>query len=59
MKADVEPMAGHTMTMVDDTVVTVIGGISLVKYYSKNVYKYDASNNQWTMLEISGSGPTG
>ena len=55
----VPPMAGHTMTLVDATKVFILGGFSPTNYYSDKVYKYDASNNQWQEIAMTGAQPTG
>lgn len=52
-------MVGHTMTLVEDTKVWIIGGFSSMDYFSEHVYEYDTSNNQWTRLRLSGATPTG
>ena len=52
-------MAGHTMTLVDETKVLIVGGFSTEMYYSDVTYEYDASVNNWTVLRPSGAKPTG
>ena len=52
-------MAGHTMTLVGDTKVWIVGGFSTDNYYSDITYQYDASNNKWTALHPRGAKPTG
>lgn len=53
-------MAGHTMTLVDDIKVWVVGGFSSSSYFSESVFVYDAGSNWWTELtNIVGSRPTG
>ena len=52
-------MSGHTLTLVDDTKLCLIGGFSSSDYFSELVYEYDASDNSWTQMEVTGSTPTG
>ena len=52
-------MSGHTLTLVDDTELCLIGGFSSSDYFSELVYKYDASDNSWSQMEVTGSTPTG
>ena len=52
-------MAGHTMTLVEDTKVWLIGGFSSADYFSDLVYEYDASNLEWSQVVLSGAPPTG
>ena len=52
-------MAGHTLTLVDDTKLWLIGGFSSPDYFSELVYEYDASDNSWEEMDVSGSTPTG
>ncbi|KAL5012356.1 hypothetical protein ScPMuIL_010907 [Solemya velum] len=40
----VQPIAGHSLTRVEDTKLIVIGGISTENYYSDKIYEYDASS---------------
>src|SRR6218665_799680 len=54
------PMAGHTMTLVDDIKVWVVGGFSSSSYFSESVFIYDAGSNRWTELtDLPGARPTG
>ncbi len=52
-------LAGHTLTLVDDTKLWLVGGFSSPEYFNEMVYEYDAGDNSWTELEITGSTPTG
>ena len=52
-------MSGHTLTLVDDTKLCLIGGFSSADYFNELVYEYDASDNSWAELRATGSTPTG
>ena len=55
----VPPMAGHSMSLVDNTKVWIVGGFSATNYYSEVTYEFDARNNEWRHLVLNGSKPTG
>lgn len=38
---DFNPVAGHTMTLVEERYLVVIGGISSKRYFSSDVYIYN------------------
>ncbi|XP_023931409.1 multiple epidermal growth factor-like domains protein 8 isoform X3 [Lingula anatina] len=57
------PLAGHTMTLVTDTRVVIIGGFSTENYFSNTTYELEVSTNsvQTLLNETTGKGnsPTG
>ncbi|XP_074654134.1 multiple epidermal growth factor-like domains protein 8 [Tubulanus polymorphus] len=54
-----QPRAGHTMTLISDTKMIIIGGFSTENYYNDKIQVYDASTNSWRVLETTGAQPTG
>ena len=57
-------MAGHSMTLVDETKLVIIGGFSTTKYFSDTVYEFDANSyltawqtHKWD--NVTGAKPTG
>ena len=57
-------VAGHTMTLVEETKLIIIGGFSTTKYFSDTVYEFDANTyvagwqtHKWD--NITGAKPTG
>ena len=55
------PRAGHTMTMIDNTRLIILGGISSTDYFSSAIWEYDTSSNVWKEKRKNGAGavPTG
>ncbi len=55
----VPAVASHTLTLVDDTKLWLIGGFSSPEYFNEAVFEYDASDNTWRLITVTGSEPTG
>ena len=45
------PVAGHTMTLVGDTQLYIIGGMSVRNYYSEEVYVFDTATNKFKVVQ--------
>ncbi|XP_070550058.1 multiple epidermal growth factor-like domains protein 8 [Ptychodera flava] len=52
-------MAGHTMTLVSDRYLVIIGGYSPEDGLSDQVIEYDIDEARWSFPQISGTPPTG
>ena len=52
-------MAGHTMSLVDDVYIWLVGGFSTENYFTEHIFKYDTTTNEWSQPEATGSPPTG
>ena len=57
--SNITAMAGHTMTLIDDTRLLFIGGFSLENYFSETVFEYDTKNNRSETWSTKGTVPTG
>jgi hypothetical protein len=50
-------LAGHSLTLVGDTQLYVIGGMSLRHYYSEDELLLDVAANQWHVIQpVEGTG---
>ncbi len=55
----IPPLAGHAMILMDGMKIWILGGIALSGYFSEHDFIYDTAANRWSLLEVSGSKPTG
>ena len=52
-------LAGHSLTVVNDSRLLLIGGISLIDYYNERVFEYNTIMATWQLVQTQGSGPIG
>lgn len=56
------PLAGHTLTLVKDSYhegLMLIGGFSPENGLNPNVYEFNITTSTWSVLKVTGHGPTG